>query len=72
MSVGGERKWRVKLTGVKGVKLVMCIDTCQVMNGWFGARAATFVRVLGGWPSRNISNFLFFFFSLSLGVTKYA
>ena len=31
----------LKLTGVKGVKLVMCIDTCQVMNGWFGARAAT-------------------------------
>ena len=45
MSDGGERKWKVKLTGVKGVKLVMCIahdlDICQVMNGWFGARATT-------------------------------
>jgi hypothetical protein len=45
MSEGGERKWKVKLTRVKGVKFVMCIahdlNTCHVMNGWFGARAAT-------------------------------
>ena len=42
---GGERKYRVRLMVVKGVKLVMCIahdqDMCHVLSGKFGAKAAT-------------------------------
>jgi hypothetical protein len=70
MSDGGERKWRVKLTGVKGVKLVMCIDTCQVMNGWFGARAATTLFVFfwgGGLLEISPISFSFLFFFKSGG-----
>ena len=50
MKNGGERECLMeerenKVTGLKGVKLVMCIahdqDTCHILNGEFRARAAT-------------------------------
>jgi hypothetical protein len=41
----GERRREKILTGLRGVKLVMCIaqdqDTCHSMNGEFGGRAPT-------------------------------
>jgi hypothetical protein len=52
MKNGGERECLMeerenKVTGLRGVKLVMCIahdqDTCHILNGEFRARAATWV-----------------------------
>ena len=50
MKKGGERECLMeerenKVTGLRGVKLVMCIahdqDTCHILNGEFRVRAAT-------------------------------